>query len=80
MSHCLKKTHKEALSHLLQCWRLASVLRAADVLVLQTAEPLSISLLECNKSGEFMSKKTDLHGLWDLSKFESSACQGASHA
>lgn len=50
MSYCLKKTHKEALSHLLLCWRLAAVLRAADVLVLQTAELLSISLLECNKS------------------------------
>lgn len=41
MSYCLKKTHKEALSHLLLCWSLAAVLRAADVLVLQTAELLA---------------------------------------
>ena len=50
------------------------------MLLLQIAKLLSISLLERNESGEFTSKKTDLHGLWDPSNFESSACQGVSHA
>lgn len=50
------------------------------MLALQIAELLSISLLECNELGEFMSKKIDLHGLWDPSNFESSACQEASHS